>query len=386
MHLNILFISSWYPSRRDAMSGLFVRKHAQAVAKLCNVSVLYITFDKNIKNTEIVEEIIDGVREVHIYYPFSKNKIIKQIHYLNAYYKGFKYLKKIKFSPQIIHANILTRTGVIALLYKILHKTPYVITEHWSRYLPENNSFKGTFRKFVTKIVVRNASAVMPVSQTLQKNMLRFRLNNPNYKVVSNVVDDFFFHTNSPHTSSNTTKKRILHISCFNDNIKNISGILRTARKLCDMRQDLQFVFAGSGPDFNKVFQYANYLNFPDNAVIFTGELIPEKIAEQLKQSSISLLFSNFETSSVVVLESLGAGIPVVSTPVGCIPEVVNDKNGIIIDIANEEQLSIAINNILNNYSKYDPEQISKNIFEKCSFTKVSETLYSIYKNALIKP
>jgi glycosyltransferase involved in cell wall biosynthesis len=367
------------------MVGLFVRKHAQTVAKLCNVSVLYITFDKNIKNTEIVEEIIDGVREIHVYYPFSKNKIIKQIRYLNAYYKGFKYLKKIKFYPQIIHANILTRTGVIALLYKILHKTPYVITEHWSRYLPENNSFKGTFRKFVTKIVVRNASAVMPVSQTLQKNMLRFRLNNPNYKVVSNVVDDFFFQPNSPHTPSITSKKRILHISCFNDDIKNISGILRTARKLCDMRQDLQFIFAGNGSDFNKVFQYANSLNFPDNAVIFTGELTPEKISEQLKQSYISLLFSNFETSSVVVLESLGAGIPVVSTPVGCIPEVINDKNGIIIDIANEEQLRIAINTMLNNYDKYNPEQISKDIFEKCSFIKVSETLYSIYKNALTK-
>ncbi|MEE1089862.1 MAG: hypothetical protein UH103_00395, partial [Paludibacteraceae bacterium] len=29
----VLFLTPWYPHRYDAMSGLFVRKHAQAVAR-----------------------------------------------------------------------------------------------------------------------------------------------------------------------------------------------------------------------------------------------------------------------------------------------------------------------------------------------------------------
>jgi hypothetical protein len=31
--MKVLFLTPWYPHRYDAMSGLFVRKHAQAVAR-----------------------------------------------------------------------------------------------------------------------------------------------------------------------------------------------------------------------------------------------------------------------------------------------------------------------------------------------------------------
>jgi len=29
----VLFLSAWYPNRYDAMAGLFVRKHAEAVSQ-----------------------------------------------------------------------------------------------------------------------------------------------------------------------------------------------------------------------------------------------------------------------------------------------------------------------------------------------------------------
>ncbi len=37
--MTVLFFSQWYPNRYDAMPGLFVRKHAQAVARFCDVDI-----------------------------------------------------------------------------------------------------------------------------------------------------------------------------------------------------------------------------------------------------------------------------------------------------------------------------------------------------------
>ena len=41
----VLFLSAWYPNRYDAMAGLFVRKHAEAVGQYADVCVLYLHLD-----------------------------------------------------------------------------------------------------------------------------------------------------------------------------------------------------------------------------------------------------------------------------------------------------------------------------------------------------
>ena len=42
--MKILFLTPWYPSAKDAMSGLFVQKHVEAVrAQGCDVRVIFST-------------------------------------------------------------------------------------------------------------------------------------------------------------------------------------------------------------------------------------------------------------------------------------------------------------------------------------------------------
>ena len=40
--MKVLFLSLWYPNKFDAMAGLFVKKHAEAISLFANVDVLYI--------------------------------------------------------------------------------------------------------------------------------------------------------------------------------------------------------------------------------------------------------------------------------------------------------------------------------------------------------
>ena len=50
---NVLFLSSWYPSRVHTTLGNFVRYHALAASKYNTINVLYLVPDDNVKDYEI---------------------------------------------------------------------------------------------------------------------------------------------------------------------------------------------------------------------------------------------------------------------------------------------------------------------------------------------
>jgi hypothetical protein len=126
--MKVLFISAWYPNRHDAMAGLFVRKHAEALQLYDDVRVVYVHPNTDSKTFEIVEQRFGNLQEIIVYYPVYPQsffyKSLKFINYLRSYWKGHNVLKKNNFIPDIVHANILTRTGVIAYLDKKCKGTP----------------------------------------------------------------------------------------------------------------------------------------------------------------------------------------------------------------------------------------------------------------------
>ncbi|NCD43192.1 MAG: hypothetical protein EOL88_14045, partial [Bacteroidia bacterium] len=66
---HILFLTRWYPNRRDPMPGLFVRNHALAVAANEQVTLLYVQPEPDaVKRYEITEEDDQGIYTVRIYY------------------------------------------------------------------------------------------------------------------------------------------------------------------------------------------------------------------------------------------------------------------------------------------------------------------------------
>jgi glycosyltransferase involved in cell wall biosynthesis len=384
--LKVLFLSQWYPNRYDAMSGLFVQKHAEAVSLYCEVRVLYVHADETIEHFETENKKYATFSELIIYYPAKKNNpfyiINKIFNFLLAYYKGLKYLKEENFIPDITHANVLTRTVLIAYFLKKLKHIPYVVTEHWSRYLPERNGYKGIIRKFATRLVVKNAKAILPVSEMLKKAMIYHKLLNSNYIIVNNVVDHFFYEETV--LTTDRKKKRIIHISCFDEQAKNIKGIIRATYELSKIRQDFELILIGIGLDFKSVSDYAETFDFPKGIVHFLGEQTPEEVADWLKNSDFLVMFSNYETAGVVIAESLVSGIPVLTTDVGVAPGCVNESNGIIISRSDENVLFEKMSFLLNNLHKYNHEEIKKNSANKFSYQSIGNQLYAIYNNALL--
>ena len=367
---HIVFLARWYPHRYDPMFGLFVQRHAEAAALSNDISVVYVHPDNQ---NGIVDETINNVRTIRVYFKQSKSKIINLLRFFKANNKALKRLCK----PDIIHVHILTRLGIIARWQKLVHGIPYIITEHWSRYLP-GNDFSGFFRKWATKIVVKHASVVTTVTENLAKAMQSHGLKNPNYMVLPNVVDTNLFQI-KPH--ENATPK-IIHISCFEDKSKNISGLLESLKILRDKGIAYQAVLVGDGMDYEAMKQKATFLHLNDN-VTFTGMLQGQELVDVLASGDFLVLSSNYENMPVVILEAFACGLPVVSTNVGGISEIVNENNGLLVPPHDAEKLANAMQKMLESYQNYDANTLRDSIIKKFSNEAVGKLLNSLYASTL---
>lgn len=381
----VLFLSAWYPHRYDAMEGLFVRKHALAANLYSDVCVLFLYADKHISHFEIVKQKKQQLTEIYVYYPFSTigifRKLTKLVNYLRAFRKGYTVVKREWGKPDVTHANILTRTGVLAYILHHKEHIPYVITEHWTRYLDTNYSYTGFLRKKVTEYVVKQAKYILPVSQSLKDAMISNGLYNANYQIIDNVVDDFFYKNQDKISRS---KKRILHVSCFAERQKNIKGILHAIKRVSNERNDFEVIIVGTGIDYESVVEEARNLNVLDTIVHFVGEQTPQQVSDWMHQSDFFVLFSNYENCPVVLLESLACGIPIISTEVGNAHELITSKNGRLIPVGDENALYFNIKWMLDNYKTFDKTEIQESA-KPFSFEQIGMQLHDIYALSTIR-
>ena len=369
---HIVFLARWYPHRYDPMLGLFVQRHAEAAAQYDDISVIYVHADDQIQQKfDIVDETVNNVRTIRVYYRKSWSKIISLFRFFKANNKALKLLPK----PDIIHVHILTRLGLVALRQKRLHGTPYIITEHWSRYLP-GNDFSGCLRKKLTKTVVRHASAVTTVTDILAKAMQSHGLRNENYSIVPNVVDINAF---KPQPHHNEVPK-IIHVSCFENKSKNITGLIDALQILEERDIKFQFTFIGDGIDFAMIKDYVKKLQHQEN-IRFTGILEGQDYVGELSSGDFLVHSSNYETQGVVLLEAFACGMPVVSTNVGGIPEIVNENNGILVPPHDPTKLADAMQTMLQTYQNYDANTLRDSVIKKFSNETVGKLLNSLYQN-----
>lgn len=387
----ILFLPKWYPNRFDSMPGVFVRYQALALIEKYDIAVLYIHADTNYPENQssIVEQFDDnGIKTIIIYYRISKKSWIakfQNIGLLWHYHKvGLKLLKQQNFVPDLTHVHILTRLGVIALLMKQLYQIPYVVSEHWSRYLKENKSYRGFLRKMMTRLVVKKAACVIPASHLLKDAMLDKKLYNDNYQVVPNITDTTLFDICNTSIFDNH-KINLVHVSCFDDTSKNISGILRVMKKISDQRDDIILHLVGEGVDWQQMVTLSQKLNIYNKTVFFTGLLEGKPLAQYFGSADALVIFSNYETFCMVVNESLACGVPVIATNTGGISERVNRSNGILIEPRNEEQLYQAILTIAGRTVQYHKEEIRKPIVNAYSEKMVGHYLDTIYQKTLLE-
>ncbi len=381
--IKILFISSWFQNRTKPVFSQFIHRHAKAAALYTSVTFLHVCFEKN-KNKnryEIVENTIDGVNVVYVYIKRPHIILFKLFMYLNGYKRGWDFVSKKFGSQDIVHANVLFPVGLVFIFLKSYKKIPFIFTEHWSGFLPDNKNKIGYIKKYLIKKIARQASLIMPVSENLKKAMEESEIQG-NYMVIPNVVDTNVFTEFSKDKSFNNLNKKILHVSSLQDESKNISGILNVIKKLSFQRNDfsLHIVSYGNQKPF---IEKAERLSLLNKSVFFEKGKNPEELAEIMHQSDFLLLFSNYETFSCNIIESLSCNLPVIATDVGDISKIVSEKFGILVNPKDEESLLTAIEYILDHPDNFDRKNMHEFIEKNFSYQVVGKRFYDIYLKVL---
>lgn len=388
--IKVLYLVRWYPNRYDPMPGLFIQRHAEAAAKYCDVGVVYthVVDDKNVIGFETGFEVINGVFTARVYYSNSKTNIpifsplVKAARFFRANNIGIRKVKSELGGIHIIHVHVLTRLGIIALWYKWFKGVPFVISEHWSRYLALTGDFNGRFRKWMTRLVVKNASVVTTVTQNLANAMQSHGLKNPDYRVLANVVTGDFL--NYPVEKENKMDKTtFIHVSCFEDKSKNISGLLHVILSLSRKRQDFIFKLVGEGMDFNFLKKYAHEIRLDKKTVGFTGLMEGKDLVGEMASADLMVVFSNYENFPVVINESFVLGVPVIATRVGGIPEFVNESNGRLIDAGDETSLEKLLVDYLDGKLQFDNKKIQSSSRTDFSPGKIGKKLCGIYESLI---
>jgi glycosyltransferase involved in cell wall biosynthesis len=382
--LKILFISSWYPHKLKPLNGIFIKRHAAANTIDCRVSAIFIcSADIN----SIEESMEDGIYTIRGYYTSPKLKlfpfysIAKLIKYLSTWKKVLAVYKAKQGKPDIINSNIVYPVSIIARCIKIFWKVPYVITEHWTGYFPEDGHYKGLAKKLVTKIAVANAGAVITDSAKLGRTMTSLGLKNK-YFTIPNVVDPQIFTIDTHKPSAEYFN--FIHVSSLDDEQKNISGMLRAFKKFHAIHPSSKFTIIWNEEEKENLEKLKGLLG-DNTGVSIIGKKVGTELAEQLNKANAFLLFSNYENLPCVMLEAFMCGIPVIGTNVGDVPDFINAKNGVLIDSKNEELLVHAMEAVYRNMATYNPTEIRNMVLDKVSPAAVSKQFTDIYKMVLTK-
>jgi len=158
---------------------------------------------------------------------------------------------------------------------------------------------------------------------------------------------------------------------------KGTFDLLEAAARIKPTVPGLRFVFMGGGQvDFFKGLAEEKGVS---DTVRFLGPVDDQVRIEVLKKSDIFALPSHAEGQPIAILEAMASGLPIVSTTVGAIPEVVREANGFVIapgdvaalvqrltHLAQNPELRAAMgrHNALEAIEKYSLKRVMKQIGE----------------------
>jgi L-malate glycosyltransferase len=120
--------------------------------------------------------------------------------------------------------------------------------------------------------------------------------------------------------------------------VKNQAMLLRA---LAHLAEDVHLVLIGGGASRPGLEELARALQVAER-VHFTGELVETTNLHQF--FDVSVLCSRSEGFPNAIIEALAAGCPVVATPVGGIPEVIEDRRtGLLVPLNEPETLAARV-------------------------------------------
>lgn len=271
-----------------------------------------------------------------------------------------------KFEPDVIHAHLVGQ--LYSIPYGLIHQKPVLITAHTK---PEKAFIKKI--EFLIRFGVKKKKVwIVSVSEENQSLVTEyFPSAESQCFCINNGINigAFYRKEHSVFTYINVARQ---------DENKNQMAILRCFKKIYDETKSVRLILAGDGPCHDSLVRKATDLNL-EKAVELPGAI--GNVRDYYAISDAYVQSSHREAMPMSVLEALAAGLPVISTNVGGLHDVVKD-NGILVNDGDEEALYCAMKKLLDSSDEVLNEMKNKSlsIAENYSSKKMAEQYIEMYR------
>lgn len=165
--------------------------------------------------------------------------------------------------------------------------------------------------------------------------------------------------------------------------IKNLHFLLKSYSLFKNKFENSALIIVGRGEKEKEIRELTKKMDLSN--VIFMGELKSDKVAEVINCADVLVLTSWFEASPTVVREALSCGIPVVSTNVGDVKNIIsNSYLGEVVNTYNNKDFYEALTRVVN-FAKDSPEEVRyycrKLACEELSFENTVSKYITLYNN-----
>jgi|LSQX01.3.fsa_nt_gb glycosyltransferase involved in cell wall biosynthesis len=225
---------------------------------------------------------------------------------------------------------------------------------------------KGSVARYFFKKICNYSSAILCLNKASAKHVKA--VTGKDSIVVPNFIDLNQIKTR-PRNQGNKGIKSIIYVGHI-IKTKGCDSIIEAAKRMPHITYKLVGYICND---------YKN-MNYPSN-VIFLGEVSRENVFEEMQNSDILLFPSHTEGFPNVILEAMACGLPIIATPVGAIPDIIEDKGGVLVDIGDVDGIVKAVQmlenlDVRNRMSDWNRKKI------KSSYTidKVINTITNLYE------
>jgi len=384
--LNVLFLTSWYPTAEYTYGGVFVREHAKAVRDAGHqVVVLHLAGARAGRDggmwgweEELDFALSEGIETYHVFHRPSRARTASYGLYLWSAIRAYRRLRLRGFRPDVIHAHIYP-AGVPAAAIGTRSGIPVVLTEQSSAF-PRRSLNRLEVRK--ARFAYRRVACALPVSRHLLDAIRSYSIEEP-FEVVPNVVDTSLFYPHEVERTEREAKRRLLFVGNLEPSqSKGFPTLLRALARLNERRRDWRLDVFGDGPERGTYETSAAALGLEEQ-LTFHGSQPKTVIAEMMRAADLFVLPSRFDNLPCAIVEALASGLPVVSTTVGGIPELVGDCSGRLIAPDDPMGLADTLDDTLANLDVFDRGAIAAAARNRYSLEVVGKQLTEIYESVL---
>ncbi len=353
--MKINFILYSLPSRSETFLNNLILKSSIHYSR---VNLILIEPNKLESNFRFKEKNIFVYR-----YSFLKFwHIIKNINFLLEHYNNYNNLKHavvdtIKFGffekskPSVIH---ILYSGIAAdsnfLIEKLKSNNNIIIS---CRGTAENvKALIDIERRMNLVKALNHSNHVHCVSECMKNKLVKYGVIEELCFVNRPAIDGKKFSSSIFRKFKGKTEIFNLITTGRLNYIKGYIFVILAVKKLIENGININYTIIGDGPDLEFLKFTISELNL-DNYIILKGGLSQADVIAELNKSDIFLLPSLSEGISNAVLEAMAMNVPIISTNVGGMEEVINNnESGLLISSFSIDSIFESIKYAVNNYDK----------------------------------